>query len=62
MPDGVEHFNDESMTIGVDYIEGGDRAAEDAKLARLVESLEAAGGTCNVTKDIQSERWIKVIW
>ena len=62
IPNGVENYTEESMTIGVDYIEGGDKAGEDAKLARLVEILEGAGGTCNVPQDIQTERWIKVIW
>jgi len=59
---GVEHFNKEKLTIGVDYREGGDKKAEDAKLAELVKLLEAGGGTCEVTEDIQSERWVKVIW
>ncbi|ORY27624.1 ketopantoate reductase PanE/ApbA C terminal-domain-containing protein [Naematelia encephala] len=61
---GVEQFNREGLTIGVDYRsdEPSERAEEDAKLERLVEVLKAGGGDCTVTKDIQSERWIKVIW
>jgi ketopantoate reductase len=59
---GVEQFNREGLTIGVDYREGGDRAEEDAKLEKLVAWLAAGKGDCNVVKDIQSERWIKVIW
>lgn len=60
--DGVEQFNREGLTIGVDYREGGDRKEEDEKLETLVGLLEAGGGDCTVTKDIQSERWVKVIW
>ncbi|KAE8540667.1 hypothetical protein D1P53_003031 [Cryptococcus gattii VGV] len=60
--DGVEQFNREGLTIGVDYREGGDRKEEDEKLETLVGFLEAGGGDCTVTKDIQSERWVKVIW
>lgn len=59
---GVENFNREALTIGVDYAESGDRAAEDAKLESLVSLLRKGGGECNVVKDIHSERWIKVIW
>ncbi|OXH21286.1 2-dehydropantoate 2-reductase [Cryptococcus neoformans] len=60
--DGVEQFNREGLTIGVDYREGGDKKEEDEKLETLVGLLEAGGGDCTVTKDIQSERWVKVIW
>jgi 2-dehydropantoate 2-reductase len=59
---GVENFNREALTIGVDYTEGGDKKAEDAKLEKLVAMLRKGGGECNVVQDIQSERWIKVIW
>lgn len=58
---GVENFNREALTIGVDYING-KSADEDAKLAAIVKILEAGGSTCNVVESIQSERWIKVIW
>ncbi|WVR04160.1 hypothetical protein IAU60_001159 [Kwoniella sp. DSM 27419] len=60
--DGVEQFNREGLTIGVDYKQGGDKQAEDAKLQKLVGWLEAGKGDCTVTEDIQSERWVKVIW
>lgn len=61
---GVEQFNREALTIGVDYrSDSGDvKADEDAKLSKLVEYLRAGKGDCNVVEDIQSERWIKVIW
>lgn len=58
----IEQFNAEGLTIGVDYRQGGDAAEEDSKLDRLVKVLEAGGGSVTVTKDIQSERWVKVIW
>ncbi|WVF66939.1 hypothetical protein IAT40_001682 [Kwoniella sp. CBS 6097] len=60
--DGVEQFNREGLTIGVDYRDGGDKKEEDGKLAKLVGWLEAGKGDCTVTEDIQSERWVKVIW
>ncbi|WWD16890.1 hypothetical protein CI109_101322 [Kwoniella shandongensis] len=60
--DGVEQFNREGLTIGVDYKPDGDKAAEDAKLEKLVGWLQKGKGECTVTKDVQSERWIKVIW
>jgi ketopantoate reductase len=46
----------------VDYKEGGDRAAEDARLKAIVGMLQKGGSECKVVDDIQSERWIKVIW
>ena len=58
----VENFNREKLTIGVDYREGGDKAEEDEKLARLIGVLESGGGTCERVESIQAERWIKVIW
>ena len=59
---GAEQFNREALTIGVDYKEGGDKKEEREKLDRLVTYLEKGGGECNVTEEIQTERWIKVIW
>jgi ketopantoate reductase len=35
---------------------------ERERLDGLVEVLKAGGGECNVVDDIQSERWVKVIW
>lgn len=58
----VENFNREKLTIGVDYREGGSKEEEDEKLAKIVEVLEAGGGSCERVESIQSERWIKVIW
>ncbi|WRT65321.1 uncharacterized protein IL334_002264 [Kwoniella shivajii] len=60
--EGVEQFNREGLTIGVDYKEDGDKSKEDEKLDKLVGWLQAGKGDCTVTKDIQSERWVKVIW
>ncbi|KAL7419931.1 hypothetical protein Q5752_005850 [Cryptotrichosporon argae] len=58
-----QQFNREGLTIGVDYRDGGaGREEDEARLATLTGWLEKAGGECTVTKDIQSERWIKVIW
>jgi hypothetical protein len=31
-------------------------------LDKLVKWLEAGKGDCTVTEEIQTERWIKVIW
>ncbi|WVN87225.1 uncharacterized protein L203_102402 [Cryptococcus depauperatus CBS 7841] len=60
--DGVEQFSSEGLTIGVDYREGGVKAEEDEKLSTLVDCLKSTRGDCSVTQDIQSERWVKVIW
>ncbi len=62
---GVEQFNEEGLTIGVDYRDGGNtkvKEEEDGRLRELTGWLEKGGGSCNVTEDIQSQRWIKVIW
>ncbi|WVQ83440.1 hypothetical protein IAT38_005581 [Cryptococcus sp. DSM 104549] len=63
--EGVEQFNREGLTIGVDYKEGEseeEKKEEKKKLEELVGWLTAGGGDCTVTDDIQSERWVKVIW
>ncbi len=49
----------------MDYRDGEDKERkeeEDERLKALVGLLEAGGASCKVTEDIQSERWIKVIW
>ena len=58
----VEQFNREALTIGVDWNPQLSRADEQSRLVKLVEILRAGGGECNVVEDIQSERWVKVIW
>lgn len=60
----VEQFNREALTIGVDWKEklGKGNEVERERLDRLVSVLKAGGGECNVVDDIQSERWVKVIW
>lgn len=58
----VEQFNREALTIGVDWNSKLDKTAEQAKLDELVKILQAGKGDCNVVQDIQSERWVKVIW
>ncbi|WOO85137.1 Putative 2-dehydropantoate 2-reductase [Vanrija pseudolonga] len=58
----VQQFAREQLTIGVDATPGLDAAVERARLARLVEVLQKGGGTCEVVDDIQSARWIKVVW
>jgi ketopantoate reductase len=61
---GAEQFNREGLTIGVDYRseDASVRKEERKKLDKLVEWLEAGKGECTVTEEIQTERWIKVIW
>lgn len=58
----VEQFNTEGLTIGVDYASSVSREKQDAALARFVDVLRAGGSDVRVTEDIQSERWVKVIW
>ena len=68
----IEQFNREGLTIGVDYRQAkkGEKEEEykdqieeeDARLEVLKRCLEAGGGSVTPTKDIQSERWVKVIW
>ncbi|KAJ9119372.1 hypothetical protein QFC24_005843 [Naganishia onofrii] len=59
----VEQFNREGLTIGVDYRPSSiPRATEDARLDRFVGVLKAGGSEVAVVQDIQSERWVKVIW
>ena len=62
---GVEQFNDEGLTIGVDYRVGEsekEKVEEEDRLNEVVRLLEAGAGSCKVSKEIQTERWIKVIW
>jgi len=58
----LQQFASEALTIGVDYTPTSDRVADRAKLERLTGWLTSAGGDCTLTEDIQSERWIKLIW
>ncbi|ODN87113.1 2-dehydropantoate 2-reductase [Cryptococcus wingfieldii CBS 7118] len=46
---GVEQFNREGLTIGVDYRKGGDKTEEDAKLKTLVDWLAAGKGDCTLS-------------
>jgi hypothetical protein len=52
------------LTIGVDYSsdDAEKRKEERKRLDKLVEYLKAGKGDCTVTEEIQTERWIKVIW
>lgn len=62
---GVKQFNREGLTIGVDYAEGRDdegKKLDDERLEKVVEWFKAGKGSPTITKDIQSERWVKVIW
>lgn len=61
---GAEQFNKEALTIGVDYAteDAHRRKEERSRLDKLVEYLKAGKGDCTVTEEIQTERWIKVIW
>jgi ketopantoate reductase len=58
----VSQFARESLTMGVDYTPGLEKTEEDAKVARLSEILAAANSDSIIVEDIQSARWIKVIW
>ncbi|KAJ9100870.1 hypothetical protein QFC20_005359 [Naganishia adeliensis] len=58
----VEQFNTEGLTIGVDYAAQIDRKTQDDALKLFVDVLKAGGSDVKVTDDIQSERWVKVIW
>lgn len=58
----VAQFSRESLTMGVDYTDGLDRAGEDAKLQTLADILAKANSDSVLTDDIQSARWVKVIW
>lgn len=64
LPAGAEQFNREGLTIGVDYrsTDPSSREEERAKLTQLVEWFKAGKGSPVITEDIQSERWVKVIW
>ena len=59
---GAEQFNREGLTIGVDYNSQLDRKGEDEKLDKLVGWFKEGKGSPEITRDIQSERWVKVIW
>lgn len=58
----VEQFNTEGLTIGVDYTPSLSRETQDDALKLFVDVLKAGGSDVKVTDDIQSERWVKVIW
>ncbi|GMK58379.1 hypothetical protein CspeluHIS016_0504110 [Cutaneotrichosporon spelunceum] len=58
----VSQFAREGLTMGVDYTSGLEKEEEDAKLARLREILTAANSDSIVVEDIQSARWVKVVW
>lgn len=58
----IQQFSAEGLTIGVDYTKNSDREAEKKKLLQLTGWLESAGSAVVVTDDIQTERWIKVVW
>jgi 2-dehydropantoate 2-reductase len=63
--DGVPTFAQfaaEGLTIGVDYTPQSDRKADGERLRALTGWFEAAGGGCTLTEDIQTERWIKLVW
>lgn len=63
LSDGVvQQFNREAITIGLDWTESIDKSVEQERLERLVRALRAGKGDCEVVEDIQSERWVKVIW
>lgn len=58
----MEQFNREGLTIGVDHAEALDAEEEQRRLDVFVEVLRAGGSDVTVCEDIQSERWVKVIW
>lgn len=59
----VAQFVREGLTIGADHAPGVDPALEKHKLDEFVRILHEGGSTDTVaTEDIQSAKWIKVIW
>jgi len=58
----VQQFNREAITIGVDWTGSIEKSIEQERLERLVQALQAGKGDCTVVQNIQSERWVKVIW
>lgn len=58
----VEQFNREGLTIGVDHAPAVEEAEETKRLSVFVDVLRAGGSDVTVCDDIQSERWVKVIW
>lgn len=58
----VEQFNREKLTIGVDWNTNLPPEVERARLEEFAQLLRAGKGTCEVKEDIQSERWIKLVW
>ena len=62
LPDGVEQFSTEGLTIGVDHGKDGEKEGDFEKVKTLVGWIEKGGGHATITRDIQSERWIKVVW
>jgi 2-dehydropantoate 2-reductase len=61
-PGTGEQFNREGLTIGIDHSERIKSEDEQRALAVFVEVLKAGGSDVTVCEDIQSERWVKVIW
>jgi ketopantoate reductase len=58
----LQQFASEGLTIGVDYTPTSDRDADRKKLTTLTGWLEKAGGECTTTEDIQTDRWVKLVW
>ncbi|GHJ89501.1 hypothetical protein NliqN6_5903 [Naganishia liquefaciens] len=61
-PGEAEQFNREGLTIGVDHAEALSAEQEQKQLDVFVEMSRAGGSDVTVCDDIQSERWVKVIW
>lgn len=58
----VSQFSRESLTMGVDYSPELKKEDEDAKLNLLKEILAKGNSDSVITDDIQSARWVKVVW
>jgi hypothetical protein len=58
----VQQFSREGLTMGVDWNSNLPADDERNRIDELVGLLRAGGGHCDVTDDIQSERWVKLAW
>lgn len=61
-PGTAEQFNREGLTIGIDHSSTLNPSDEQRALDVFVDVMKAGGSDVTVSEDIQSERWVKVIW
>ena len=58
----VQQFSREGLTMGVNWNSNLPADDERKRIGELVGILRAGNGHCDVTDDIQSERWVKLAW